>query len=221
MQAARLRADARRNRDQIIAAAQEIFVDEGLDVPMEAIARKAGVGVGTLYRRFPDRGELVAAVAAETFRSVLSDVTEAVAAEPAAWDVIVRLVTRSDSLRLTVHLAFLSLESWEAVHAAPESRDVHRAMMTALDQVIRDAQREGSVRADIVSGDALSLVSLVIGARPPTSDPVGRAAAERSLWLVLDGLRAAPRAPLPLPGAPVTMRDLDQRIEQGGDPAAD
>ena len=61
-----LRADARRNRDQIVAAAKQWFAVQGPDVPMEEIARAAGVGVGTLYRRFPDREALIRAVVRES-----------------------------------------------------------------------------------------------------------------------------------------------------------
>jgi len=126
------------------------------------------------------------------------------------------LVTQSGNLRLTAHLAFLSPQSWKIVHVAPESRDVHREMLAALDQLVRDAQEEGSIRGDVGPGDLLNLVSLVLGTRPPASDPTGQLWAERSLRLVLDGLRAN-RGSI-LPGVPVTMQDLHLRIEQrGGD----
>ncbi|GAA2592545.1 TetR/AcrR family transcriptional regulator [Winogradskya consettensis] len=201
-----LRADARRNLRQIIATAREIFVESGLDVPMEAIARRAGVGVGTLYRRFPDRGGLIAAVAASTFRAVLVDLRAAVDATASAWDAFIRLATTSENLVLTVHLAFPSPQVWTPVHAAEESRDVYREMMTALDRLVRDAQREGSLRADVGSGDVLGLVSFVLERLPPVSDPAGRLRAQRSLWLVLDGLGARPGSRLP--GSPVSLAEL-------------
>src|SRR5881227_3330880 len=80
-----LRADARRNRDQILAAARSIFAAQGPEVPMEEIARAAGVGVGTLYRRFPDRDALIRAVAVENFERVLTDARAAAKEEPSAW----------------------------------------------------------------------------------------------------------------------------------------
>src|SRR5690606_40530256 len=67
----RLRADARRNRDRIIAAARTAFAEQGTDVPMEEIACAAGVGAGTLYRRFPDRDSLILAVRSEEHTSEL------------------------------------------------------------------------------------------------------------------------------------------------------
>lgn len=201
-----MRADARRNLNRIIATAREMFVEDGLDVPMEAIARRAGVGVGTLYRRFPDRGELIAAVAAYTFRAVLADLRAATAGSPTAWDAFVKLLTGSENLLLTVHLAFLSPQAWTAVHVAPESRDIHREMMTALDRLVLDARGEGSIRADVGPGDVLSLVSLVLGAPSEAADADGRVRAQRWLGLVLDGLRASPGSRLP--GTPVTLGDL-------------
>jgi AcrR family transcriptional regulator len=153
-----LRADARRNRERIIAAAKVAFAEAGLDVSMDAIAREAGVGIGTLYRRFQDRDELIVAVAAHTFRAVLVDARAAVGAEPSAWDAFVRLVMRSDELRLAVHLAFQSPQVWKTVHHAPESRDVHREMIAVLDRLVEAARNEGSIRADIGSGDAMSIV---------------------------------------------------------------
>jgi AcrR family transcriptional regulator len=206
-----LRADARRNRDQLIAAATAIFAVSGLDVPMEAIAREAGVGVGTLYRRFPDRAELVAAVAAQNFQGVIRDIQEALDAEPTAWGALARLITHSQSLRLTVRISFLGRPSWYSVHAAPESRDLHTEMMTALDALIGRAQADGSVRADIGSGDALALLSLVLGTRPSDSDPAGQTMSDRAALLVLDGLR--PNSGTTLPGAPVRMADLQIKLD--------
>ncbi|MBL7548848.1 helix-turn-helix transcriptional regulator [Frankia sp. AgB1.9] len=84
----RLRADARRNRDRIIATAKLAFADDGPDVPMEEIARLAGVGVGTLYRRFPDRDALVVAVVRDSLATALARARAATAEaeEPARGD---------------------------------------------------------------------------------------------------------------------------------------
>ena len=76
-----LRADARRNRDQIIAAARSMFASGGLDVPMDEIARTARVGVGTLYRRFTDRDALVKAVLEDNLARILTETRTAAAEE--------------------------------------------------------------------------------------------------------------------------------------------
>src|SRR4051812_45368611 len=80
-----LRADARRNRDQIVAAARTIFVAQGPNAPMEEIARSAGVGVGTLYRRFPDRKTLIREVAQDSFARALAEARASIEEEPTAW----------------------------------------------------------------------------------------------------------------------------------------
>ena len=85
-----LRSDAKRNREQLIAAAARTFVAGGPDVPMEEIARAAGVGVGTLYRRFADRESLMVAVAQTSLDTLLGRVRAAAAEEPRAWDALVR-----------------------------------------------------------------------------------------------------------------------------------
>jgi AcrR family transcriptional regulator len=79
-----LRADARQNRDRIVEVARALFAERGLDVPMAAIARRAGVGVATLYRRFPTKESLVAEVFADQFAACVSVVDEALA-DPDPW----------------------------------------------------------------------------------------------------------------------------------------
>ena len=103
-----LRADARRNRDQILAAAREVFTAQGPEVPMEEIARAAGVGVGTLYRRFPDRESLIRAVAQESFTQVIDDARAACAEEATGWAALERLVRRSRRLQVSLQLAWSS-----------------------------------------------------------------------------------------------------------------
>src|SRR3954454_11504336 len=78
----RLRADARRNRDQILRAARDVFVEHGPGAPLEEVGRRAGVGIGTLYRRFPDRRALQRAVALDTLERVTREIHLALTEEP-------------------------------------------------------------------------------------------------------------------------------------------
>ena len=204
----RLRADARRNRDQIMAAAKAVFAELGPDVPMEEIARRAGVGVGTLYRRFPDREALIRAVARENFGGVLDDARSATAEEPTAWDALVRLMGRSRDLRLSVRLAVLSPAAWVTIRDDPETRQFRDGIMAVLDDLVRRAQAEGVLRADVGPGDVAALVSLLLRRVPADSDEMAELILERALVLILDGLRARPGSQLP--GRPVTARDLGQ-----------
>src|SRR3954451_21088828 len=138
----RLRADARRNRDQILAAAKIVFAEHGPDVAMEEIARRAGVGIGTLYRRFPDRDALIRAVAQENFGAVLDEARAAAAEEPTAWDALVRLMVRSRDLRLSVRLAVLSPPTWAVIRDDPRTREFRDGLVAVIDELVRGAQAE-------------------------------------------------------------------------------
>jgi AcrR family transcriptional regulator len=213
---ARLRADARRNRDQILAAAKAAFAELGPDVAMEEIARRAAVGVGTLYRRFPDRDALIRAVARENFGTVLDEARAATAEEPTAWDALVRLMGRSRELRLSVRLAVLSRSAWAAIRDDPETGRLRDGIMAVLDDLVRRAQAEGALRPDVGTGDVAALLSLLLRRVPADSDETADLILERALVLILDGLRALPdttRSHTPLsgstlPGRPVTARDI-------------
>jgi AcrR family transcriptional regulator len=203
----RLRADARRNRDRIVAAATQAFVVQGADVPVEEIARAAGVGVGTVYRRFPDRDALIREVAQETLRTALSQVRVAVTEEPTAWAALVRFLGQSRALRLSVRLMMDSPDARATMVDDPEICRLRRAMMDVLDRVVHAAQAEGSLRADVGTGDvATAFVLLVRPLLLPDAD-VASAALERCLGVMLDGLRAGSGSELP--GAPLHRSDLE------------
>ncbi|MGI6876211.1 TetR/AcrR family transcriptional regulator [Amycolatopsis sp. 3B14] len=201
----RLRADAQRNRDQIVAAARQVFAAAGPDVPMEEIARAAGVGVGTLYRRFPDREALIRAVARESFAQVLADAREAAAEEPSAFDALVRVVGRSHQLQASVQLALVSERAREILKGDPETAASRDALMAELDAIVQAAQAEGSIRADVGTGDVAILFSLVLR-QPPAVDDPALLAFERAAAIMLDGLRSSSGSPLP--GRPITGEDL-------------
>ncbi|TNC21659.1 TetR/AcrR family transcriptional regulator [Amycolatopsis alkalitolerans] len=201
----RLRADARRNRDQIIAAAKAMFAEIGPEVPMDEIARHAGVGVGTLYRRFPDREALIRSVARDNFAEVLIEAEAAEAEEPTAWEALVRLLRRSRALRLTVRLALLSPEVWATMRDDADVRRFRAEILAILDRIVRGAQEEGALRRDVGAGDVAVLVSLLLKRIPAAAD-VTEMVADRVFALILDALRA--EAATPLPGRILTADDL-------------
>jgi AcrR family transcriptional regulator len=215
----RLRADARRNRDQILAAARTAFVELGPDVPMEEVARRATVGVGTLYRRFPDREALILAVAQDNFRAVVSEARTALDEEPTAWQALVRLLRRSRDLRLTIQMAWLSPTSWATVKQDPVIWRLRDDLMALVDDIVHRAQQEGSLRADIGGGDVAVLVSLLTRRLPVGSDAVADIMLDRALGLIIDGLHATPTTPLP--GRRVTMADFGFQHRPGpGNPVS-
>ena len=202
----RLRADARRNRDRIVAAATQAFAAQGADVPVEEIARAAGVGVGTVYRRFPDRDALIREVAQESFRAALSQVRAAVTEEATAWAALVRFLGQSRAMRLSVRLMMDSPDARATMADDPEVCRLRRAMMEVLDQVVKAAQAEGSLRADVGTGDVATAFVLLVRPLLLPDPEVASAALERCLGVMLDGLRAGSGSELP--GAPLSRLDL-------------
>src|SRR5690625_2820709 len=191
-----LRADAQRNRDQILAAARNIFAVQGPDVPMEEIARTAEVGVGTLYRRFPDREALVRAVAQQSFTQVLADARAASAEERTAWDALERLVRQSHQLRVSFQLAWSSAWAMDTLHADPRTTELKNTLVAEIDEMVRCAQAEGSMRPDVGVGDVAVL--FVLNLRQPSAkgnrDAVGL---DRAAAITLNGLRSHSDSELP------------------------
>jgi AcrR family transcriptional regulator len=199
-----LRADARRNRDQILVAAREIFAERGADVPMEEIARRASVGVGTLYRRFADREALIRAVFFEGFQTVAEEVHAAVTEEPTAWAALMRIMRQSAWLHVSVTAKSARITA--VVKADPETSRLRDQLLDMLDEVVRRAQAEGTLRGDVGVGDlAMLFMSVVNQVHAVTPEAAGLAPG-RVLAIMMDGLRAP--APGGLPGRPLTRADL-------------
>ncbi|OZM75014.1 TetR family transcriptional regulator [Amycolatopsis antarctica] len=187
-----------------------MFAERGPDAPMEEIARRAGVGVGTLYRRFPDREALLRAVTVDNFNGVVSDGRTAAAEEPNAWLALCRFVRECVESRMGVALLPQSGRSSAIIRDDPHARDAHLAMVKMVQGLVNAAKDEGALRDDVEAGDVVVLLSLLL--RPvyhPTPE-VGMVAAARSVTVVLDGLRAR-SAVSPLPGRSLTGDDLTPR----------
>lgn len=178
-----LRADARRNYDRLIAAARSAFAERGSDASLEDIARRAEVGIGTLYRHFPTRLDLVEGVYREDV-DALAVLAQDHQADP--WSGLTAWFERFVQYAVTKRALFTELSEALGKDAAVLSycRDTLRD--SAAD-VLRRAQSAGVVRPDVEPADVLRLIGgFVMG---PQQD---RAQAERLLTLVLDALR--PRA---------------------------
>jgi AcrR family transcriptional regulator len=201
-----LRADARRNQVRILAAARDTVIEHGPDAPLEEIAARAGVGIATLYRRFPHRRALLRAVALDTLQQVATEAELALAEESNAWQALVRYMRRALELRVSAVLPALvdrvSLDD-EEFRAA---RDRSAAL---IQQMIDQAQAEGTLRTDVTFAD-ISL--LLIRLSRPLPGPFPRALrddlAHRHLTLLLDALGADRDRAAPLPGPALTLADL-------------
>jgi AcrR family transcriptional regulator len=200
-----LRADARRNRDQILVAAREIFAERGADVPMEEIARRASVGVGTLYRRFADREALILAVFRDTYQAVAEETRAAFAEEPTAWGALMRIMRQSAWLHVSVQAK--SPRVTAVVKADPDTWRLRDYLLDMLDEVVRRAQDEGTLRRDVGAGDLAMLFMSVVNQSIAVTPEVAGLAPGRVLAVMMDGLRAP--APGELPGRPLTRADLD------------
>jgi AcrR family transcriptional regulator len=199
-EAAPMRADARRNRQQVLAAAKELFAEHGPDIPMEEIARRAGVGVGTLYRRFPDREALIRDVAKGSFAGVMAESRAAEAEEPTGWQALVRILRQSRELQLSVQLAVTSPTAGDIIKRDVETQGFRDSLLATLERVVRAAQAEGSLRGDVGAGDVGLLLVLLMRQGPRLGDEAAFSF-ERCLGIMMDGLQARPGAPLP--GAPL------------------
>jgi AcrR family transcriptional regulator len=176
------RKDAQRNRQAILDAARELFA-ECADVPMYEVARRAGVGQATLYRNFPDRRDLAAALLHEEMER-----TEQLAAEhagdPDAFFVLLRNVVQAIA---SFHaLGELARED-ACVGSALNQR--RRRLRELLKEPLRAAKAAGTVRCDLTIDDVFLVVLMVRGAIDGADGPAARAAAaSRALALLLEGL---------------------------------
>lgn len=210
---ASLRADARRNRQQIIDAARALFVLRGPEVPMEEIARTAGVGVGTLYRRFPDRDELIRAVSVDNFQR-LRELARMIEDEEPDPDVaLARLLRSTLELRLGLILSMLSPRAFNSVLGSPAVTEIRAELMQIVRRVVQRAHDVGVLRPDIGVGDVVLAMIALARQAPPAGEPLAGMAFERLFALTMDGMRTTPAGPLP--GRPITVADLDRLRSTG------
>ncbi|RBQ16218.1 TetR/AcrR family transcriptional regulator [Spongiactinospora rosea] len=195
----RLRADARRNRDLIVTAAQHLFLEQGVDVPLDEVARRAGVGIGTLYRRFPDRDALLRAVAEDTLRSLVGLIETARDEEPDAWHALCRFLRSCAELRFGELAAELDPRLYPQMRTGPHLDEMRRRVIAAVLDLTARAQAEGAMRPDAGPLDVAMLMTLHVYTPP---NMPGDQAVRRMVEIVLDGLRAGSGSPLP--GTPST-----------------
>jgi AcrR family transcriptional regulator len=203
----RLRADARRNRERILAAAKTWFAAQGPEASAEGIARAAGVAPGTLYRHFPDRPALIHAVALNNLENALAEAHTAAAEEDTGWDALVRILRQSYELRLSFQLAVAYPQVRAIMKTDAKTRRLRRSMLEVLDGVVRQAQAEGSLRTDIGTGDVAVLFTMLARAVPLDKEHIAKVASARCMALLLDSLRPPPPGTR-LPGDPITPSDL-------------
>ena len=199
-----LRADAARNRARILKAAREVFGARGLDIALDDIAQHAGLGVATLYRRFPDRESLIRALFEMELRKTV-ETARAALAVPDAWEAFATLlrsifgaVAEDKGLRQAL------LSSRHGLAAATSTR---RELIDLLALVIQRAQDDGSLRAGVTARDIPPMM-LMIGVVADFTSSTDPALWERYCMLLIDGLSAR-KPPLPLAPDPLSEMKME------------
>ena len=200
-----LRRDASRNRERILEAARELFAARGLEVTMDEIARHAGVGVGTVYRRFPQRTQIIEALFEQRMEDYLA-LAQRCLADPDPWHGLVEFFEQG----LGMQAADRGLKELLVGHghASEAGARVRARVLPLAEQLVTRAQTAGALRPDVGALD-LPIISLMLGQVIDFSSDIAPDLWRRYLALLLDGLRSD-RSPLPL--APLEPEQLNAAI---------
>ncbi|ORW92922.1 TetR family transcriptional regulator [Mycobacterium sp. IEC1808] len=185
-----LRADAARNAARILRAARAVYGELGPDAPVEAVARRAGVGERTLYRRFPAKADLVRAALDQSIAEDLTPVIDSARRAENPLLGLTELIEAAISLGAREHNLLTA-----ARRAGSLTSDISVSLNEALGELAREGQRVGSVRADLVADDLPRLVAMLFSVLS-TMD-AGSDGWRRYVALVIDAISVDERKPLP------------------------
>jgi AcrR family transcriptional regulator len=202
------RAEAARNDARILAAAREVFVDDP-SAPIAAVARRAGVGIGALYRRYPSKDDLLRALCADGLRRYTEAAEAALADRRDPWESFATFMRRAvdaDASSLTVRLAGTFAPTPELYAAAAHAGDLNVALFERT-------QKAGAIRLDAHVNDMALILEQLASIRLGGPERA-RALRHRYLELALDGLRTA--STRVLPGPPPGDDELGRRWDPTG-----
>ena len=210
-----LRRDAERNRRRILAAAADAFAEGGLAVTMDEIARRAGVGVGTVYRRFPDKELLIEAL----FDQRIDELVALAAAARDDPDPSAGLVRFFETF-LAVQAADRGLKDvvLGTARGAGRAAGARDRIGPIVDELVARARAAGGVRPDVAASD-LAVIQFMLGAVIDFTHDVAPETWRRVLAIVLDGLRPRRDAPTPLPARALDDGELERAMEAWRKPA--
>lgn len=204
-----LRADAERNRQRILAAAAELFTERGLEPSLDDVARHAGVGVGTVYRRFPDKASLADALFDERIDALVA-LAEQAQAEPDAWAALVSFLERSAEILVRNRgLRQILMFAAEGHDRGICARD---RMRPAIESLIERAQADGQVRADLRPTD-VPIIEFMVAAAAEYAWQVRPTVWRRYLALILDALRPASASGRPLPEPELSPDEMAEIVQ--------
>ena len=203
-----LRADARDNRRKLIQAARDVLIDRGPAAPLEEIARRAGTGIATLYRHFPDRQALIRDVILDALQATNDEARQAAAEEPDPFRALARYMHRAIDVRTAAVIPALLAE---APFDDPELSQARQTGTALLEALVGAAHQAGTLRADVTPADiGLLIVRLSRPLPGGFSAETNTSLSHRHLDLLIDGLRATARQPAHLAGPALTLTDLRQ-----------
>ena len=206
-----LRVDAERNLARILDAASELFAERGLEVSLDEIAARAGVGVGTVYRRFANREELVDALFQARVEELLGLLEEATR-NPDPWEGLIQFLEQGSEFQGR------NRAIKELMFSAPGGRDwvdrVRATLRPAVGKLVAAAKEQGKLRADFDLTDVPLIEFTLATTIELTAESQGEEW-RRILGYIVDGLRAQRRHPTPLAAEPLSLPDLDRALARG------
>jgi AcrR family transcriptional regulator len=207
-----LRKDAERNRKRILQAAAEVFSERGLDATLDDVARRAGVGVGTVYRRFPDKETLVAELFQDRIDDLVAVAEEACTADD-PWTGLVSFLehisaTMSGDLGLRQMMLFATYGKDRVAYAREQMRPV-------VARLVARAQEAGQLRSDFSATD-VPMIAFMLSKATEYAAPARPGLWQRYLALIIDSLRPARDGVTPLPLPALTPEEMEQVMRASG-----
>lgn len=209
-----MRADAAHNQEQILVAARDLLVERGPNAPLDEIAKRAGVGIATLYRRFPDRESLLKAVVLDALIKTADAARRAAEEESAPFEALARYLREALDLRVSavipVVLGVLDLGGDRELAAARTNS------ARLLERIIDEAHADGSLPKDVTFADiGMMLVRIARPLPGPIPNDVKDELARRHLELFLRGLRSGLPDDGELSGPALSRTELSAMTERG------
>jgi AcrR family transcriptional regulator len=203
-----LRRDAERNRQRILEVAREAFAEDGLAVTLDEIARRAGVGVGTVYRRFADKEQLIDALFEERIGEMVALAEEALGHDD-AWEGLIHFLECATA----AHAGDRGLKevALSGVHGLGRVARARQLMTPLMTRLVARAQEQGSLRPDIEATD-LPLLQLMLGSLSECTRSVDPAIWRRYLGILTDGLCTRRDGPTPLQSAAMESEDVQRTM---------
>jgi AcrR family transcriptional regulator len=199
-----LRADAERNRQRILEAAAEVFTERGFEATLDDVARRAGVGVGTVYRRFPDKATLAGALFTDRVDALVA-LAERAQNERDTWTALVSFLEQAAGMLAGDRgLRELLMYAAQGHVGAGYARD---RMRPAVECLLKRAQADGHVRTDLAGTD-MALIEFMLAATAEYTRHVRPDVWRRYLTLILDALRPARGSASALPEPELTPAEM-------------